>query len=738
MTPAWRLAVFGLLAACASPPPPAPPATRAPTPATAGTPAARPNLASASTRLRNGAKAIVQEAPGRATALLQVGCAGGAVLLAPGAAELTLQVLADAGDAASGRAPLRRRIEQLGGVLQTHVGPLTCWLDIRVEASAWPAAAQAVAETLGAPPPTRAEFERVRRELVAARTAAMTADPAGTMARLLLLGERDTDDYLRGLVDRDASDAATLLARGWRPESATVVLVAPTAPADALAVLDATDATSIGSWRAAAAPGPLPLIERRFESGLWWSPAIAPTAPDAPCQIAVAIPLPDVGEPGAGDEALALGCLTLEGVGGRLERVFADRGLDKVTWQATTIATPDATALVLRTEAPSGQIGAIWRALTAARASLQSVPPSPAELGQAQPHAPLLARLALLDDGARARRLAGDATGVTAVDRRLDELAGVATAGPDGLRQGVDRMMSRPFACVVVGGTIASDVPGVRAFGALSQTSVPTTNPPGAAAAFPALPLPSAALPTPPGTAPIAPMPSAPTRLEVAATAPGPDAAARPQPWLDHAAAEAGGAAALRRLHGWRSRATVRHDRAPEMLDEQDWRGDGALVRTKTVFGQAVVTRIAGDAGTERLGETSKDLDAAAIAAARHEMRRHPLALLAAHVRGELTFRTVTTREAGDRKLVILETGDGGFERLRVHIDAESHLVRAVESWATMPDGGVVHLHEAWQDHRPVGVLRAPFHRLTTQDDGGQRTATTWTDWQPVFVDQPR
>ncbi|MFN9757870.1 MAG: hypothetical protein ACK58X_15795, partial [Planctomycetota bacterium] len=137
------------------------------------------------------------------------------MLLAPGAAELALHVVAEAGDAANGRASLRRQIEQLGGVLQTHVGPLSSWLDVRVEADRWPEAVQAVAAALAAPPPTRAEFEHVRRELVAARTAALGNDPAGAMARLLLLGERDVDAYLRARVDRDASDAANFLARAW-------------------------------------------------------------------------------------------------------------------------------------------------------------------------------------------------------------------------------------------------------------------------------------------------------------------------------------------------------------------------------------------------------------------------------------------------------------------------------------------------------------------------------------------
>ncbi|MFO0314092.1 MAG: hypothetical protein ACK539_12805 [Planctomycetota bacterium] len=740
-----RLAAVCLLAACSSPPAVAPePATGAgagsdPSGPVAAATGARSAPSRSTARLRNGATAVVQQAPGGPAALLQLGVAAGTLLLAPGAAELALHVVAEAGDAANGRASLRRQIEQLGGVLQTHVGPLSSWLDVRVEADRWPEAVQAVAAALAAPPPTRAEFEHVRRELVAARTAALGNDPAGAMARLLLLGERDVDAYLRALVDRDASDAANFLARGWRPELTTVVLVGPAEPAAALAALDAADRASVGSWRSSSEPSPLPVLDRRFDSGLWWSPASDAAAAAAPCRLAVVIPLPASGEPTAADELLALGCLTLEGLGGRMARVFADRGLERVEWRATTTATADATALVLRTEAASDQVGAIWRALTAARTSLQSVPPSPAEIAQAQTHAPVLARLPLLDDGDRARRLRGDTAGINAIDVRLAELGGLADAGPDMLRQGVDRLLARPFACVVVGGAIASDVPGVLAFRALPSTA---EAPAGSPLALPTLPVAPIAPIAPP---PIAPDNAAGTTAAGATPVAAPnnlpaggEAPARTQPWLDQAATAAGGPAALRRLQGWHSRAVSRHGRSPELLDDQRWRGDGALTRTRTVLGQDLVTTIVGDAGTERLGETVKELDAAAIAAARHEMRRHPLALLAAHVRGEMTFRTVSTRDAGDRKLAVLETADGGFERLRLHIDVESHLVRAVESWATMPDGSVVHLHEAWQDYRAVGVLRAPFHRLTTQDDNADRTATSWSEWQPVFADAPK
>jgi hypothetical protein len=68
---------------------------------------------------------------------------------------------------------------------------------------------------------------------------------------------------------------------------------------------------------------------------------------------------------------------------------------------------------------------------------------------------------------------------------------------------------------------------------------------------------------------------------------------------------------------------------------------------------------------------------------------------------------------------------------LRLHLDAESGLPRTVEAWQTGADGAVVHLQEAWSDYRRVDGLRAPFRRLTTQDDGQNRLEATYDRWVP-------
>ena len=255
-------------------------------------------------------------------------------MLAPGAAELALHALAEANvgdgmsaeelarirrdlgtpDVGGGRVALRRRIADLGGVMTLHTGPLTCWLDIRVDVDSWPAATAAVARALAEPTLARAEFERVRQGLVAARTRELDADPAGGMARLLLLGEDGIDSYLRGLVDRDASEAAMFAVRGFQPDRMHVVAESPQATRDQFRLLDGDEGAVLGRWVRAAAGPALPLIVRQFASGLWWAPAADAGAAGLPCQAALVLPLPSLAEPTAADDLVALGWLTCIGV----------------------------------------------------------------------------------------------------------------------------------------------------------------------------------------------------------------------------------------------------------------------------------------------------------------------------------------------------------------------------------------------------------------------------------------
>ena len=131
------------------------------------------------------------------------------------------------------------------------------------------------------------------------------------------------------------------------------------------------------------------------------------------------------------------------------------------------------------------------------------------------------------------------------------------------------------------------------------------------------------------------------------------------------------------------------------------------------------------------MGTTKRALDLAEVAALRREQQRHPLALLAAHARGELEFRSRARRTVGDREMMVLEATGTRFDRLRVHIDTESNLLRVVEVWETLPDASVVHIEETWSDYRRTASLRVPHHRMTSQDNGQNRIETTFVRWMP-------
>jgi hypothetical protein len=175
------------------------------------------------------------------------------------------------------------------------------------------------------------------------------------------------------------------------------------------------------------------------------------------------------------------------------------------------------------------------------------------------------------------------------------------------------------------------------------------------------------------------------------------------------------------------------NDRSPAATELLSWRTDGTLRRTREVLGNKIETELSGSTWTEQLGDQKLTLSSSEVALLRREMQRHPLALLAAHARGELPFRAIAQRNVGDRDLMILEAGGDRFDRLRVHIDTISHLVRVVEVWETMPDGTSVHLQDAWSDYRSTAGLRAPFRRITTQNDGQNRVETVFSSWLPQF-----
>lgn len=696
--PSTWLACACFAACFGAPPPPAPTPLPPPPPPVVPTPAPapKPSAARQTVRLENGLTAVVTTVAAGRPATLQFGIAAGAAFMAPGSAELAAHVVVESADPSQGRVSLRQAIAGLGGTVQVVVGPLTSWIDVRVAGGRWREALTALHEALRAPSWSRHQIDRIRSEFVAARAAELRLDPARGMARLLMLGESSSASYVLGLLDRDPSEVAGFLARVYQPERAVLAMEVPADAATAAADLARTGSIGLGGWTPAAPPpGPVLLLDRKFESGLWWAPGRTDAEKATACRVALVAMLPDVARPTAAEELLWAACYSLDGAGGRLEQLQRQRGLGHVHWQGEIVQTPDAAALVLTASVRATEVGDLWQVAQQARQSLGDLPPNDSELAIAKARVPLTTRLLVADDGGRLRlmtRLLLAGTELGAVDRRLAFLEAAPAIDPRGASSA---FLALPFAMVVVGGDLPAALPGVRRY---------------------------EVLPAGQGEA------GAEAVVGDVATTP-----ARPQPWLTNAVDAVGGADVLRRLEGWRSTATVTHEAAPPMDEVVTWRLTGELLRTRTLLGQKIETTVAAKEWFERVGDNARSLDAAEAALLRRELQRHPLSLLAAHARGELTFRTVAQREAGDRAVVVLEALGDRFDRLRLHLDSQSHLVRVVETWETMPGGSVVHVQDTWQDYRTIAGLRVPHRRLTSQDDGQNRLEAILTQWTPML-----
>lgn len=681
-----NVAFGALLAACAgTPPPPAPAPPPAPPPGDASTAVAP---ASQVQRLPNGVTAMLTRTRPDGDAQVQLGVFGGSLFVAKGLAELAAITLIGSAAPDRGQRALQREIEAIGGTLEIALGPMTTWFDVRVPANKVEDALLALRRALDAPTQSRSQIERMRDELVQSYSARIRRDPMTTMAMALLRGAAGTGDYVDGLLDRDPSEVSTFLSRVYRPERCLLTVESPLPPERLLPVL--TDAKNgVGAWvPPPALPGSAELASRGFQSGLYWATT---DAPPGPCAVAIVMYLPTPLGGAEVDTMVMHGCLTLDGTGGRLERLQDEAGLSGIRWQPEVVRGPDAIAVVLTSQATAEQVPPLWRVLRRARSSLLDVPPTPSELALAARRATLGVQLGLLDAGSRARARLSRVVRNVPADSLARRLANITEPGMFDPEAAARAYLELPVAMVVVGAGRPEASPDLRAFELLPRGFGPGKAAPDA---------------TPDGTA--------------------------AEPWLAQASEAVGGADRLRRLIGFTATARLSDEQAPTLTETIEWRLSGELRRTRQLLGQQIVAVVDGDQGNETLDGTKRPLGARETALLRQEVMRHPLLLLAAHARGELQFRPIAERTVGDRDLMVLEALGDRFDRLRMHVDTGSGLVRVVESWVTLPGDTIVHVQETWSDYRSVGTLRAPFVRHLDRDDGQTRAEVVYERWEPV------
>ena len=701
---------FAVLTACGAPkalrqeppPPPPPPAqsqTAAPNPGSDPNPVAddvpalpapvatnQPLERAISNQHANGLLSVAAPGNDPRRAVVQMLVRAGHDAGAPGVAELAAEVLVAASDAGSGRRSLRQRAGELGGQLDVQVAATGTWLTLQVPASRWQDAAEALLAAARDATGSRTQIERIREEYVVRRSREVWADPSGSNALALLHGLPGTNASVANLLDRDASEVRQFLAAQAVPARTVLTVETAAEPSALRSALDAVVADA--RWRPAAAnvPERAPTASAPA-TGIHWAPAPLPGLITA----SFVVPLPDDGDPAQGDAAVLLACLTLDGVGGRFEQLLRDRNLGDLQFRSQWLTTGSTPALVLTTRAsPLGAVLA-WRAFGEARESLRTAPPSASELALATRRATLTARLLRADAAARLRNRVGAVLrGEQDGDPTLRRLQQLTDRGGRGATAGLDAFLARPGALLVFGGEPPADV--------------------ALAAKFELLP-----------AGALAKLAGAPEQVQ----------AGSGRPWLQPSLEVLGGSELLRRTDGFRATVVRSVAGAAAASEQVDWRAPDQLTRTRRLLGQELVTEIRGKDAKERTGAETRSLDSVESRRTLREYARHPVALLAAHARGELEFRPVARRDSDGREVLILEAVGGDFERLRIHVEATSRLIRTVESWETLETGVRGYLQETWSDYRQVGGVRFPHHVERELDDGAGRVTIDYADVEP-------
>lgn len=678
-----------MIAACSSPPP-APPKPKPENPIL--TQRVPINAQSLSLRLPgNGLVTYLEVAPSGSDTQVQLAILAGSLFVAPGLAELAATVLLESSDPSAGRPSLRHRIEALGGTIEAKVGLMTTWFDIRIHRNGLVKVIVALRESLDSVTQSRSQIERMRGDLIATLTAKLEDDPLREASRMLLHGERGTGAYLGSLIDLDPSEVSLFHSRLYRPDRCLLAVSTPKNLNEIQTALLTPATTAIAGWQPPPpVPGPTPIVPHQFESGLFW--ASTPGRPNR-VRVAIVMRLPDAAAGlGAAEWLVMHSCLTLGGRGGRLERMQDDAGFSNVQWQSRIERTPDAIALVMSTTVGYEQAPTLWRVLKRARQSLVDVPPTASELQLALRRARLNANIPSLSSSERLRLAANLKTLGIAQDSltaRLDQISDLSSWDP---AKAAAAFQDTPAWMIAIGPGPTPEAAGLLPFEVRPKGFVVSSE-----------------------------------------SRPTPTAIAQTGPWLIRARAAMGGAENFGNLTGFASTGTIVADKSPDATDTIAWDQTGKLRRERQIVGQTLTTELDGDNWSESLAKVRKSLNAREARLLRHKMMRHPLMLLAANQRGTLQFRPIAQRSSGDRELMVLEAIGGEFDRLRIHIDTESYLIRIVESWERLPDETLVHVRESWSDYRAAGAMRAPHRRRTTWNDGEHQTETVFSDWLPVI-----
>ena len=607
-------------------------------------------------------------------ALLRLTLPVGARTGATGLAELTAWAISETPAPDANRASLRREIATIEGSLKVDVGAEHTSFEINVPRGRWRRALDLITTAISTTTPSTDQIERIRGRLLRTRRNELAVASIDNLITVLSELAVPPERYLVELEERTAEEVARFQESYYRTEASVLALWVPGTSAASL--LDGAG-DAVAEWAGAiSAPAPERSAgETSPQTSVLWS-----ATDEEICRFAFTLPLPHPGAPGALEKLVVLECLTMDGVGGRLEQAMTTpaalerkvRGIGARRYS------------VLSGHGTPGLAISTWQAHQRALLSLASGAPGRTEVEAATQRL----RLRLITRYEDPRGWLDWATGRGSSAEDTDELTTILAKLDQGgldLLPAIAEVAEEPSPLVAIGGR------------------------PPAEAEVAVAPAPSFADPAGDET-PIE------TTLQIEAA----------DEYLKLAMRALGGRAKLRQARGI-SAELERHTDDGMHIRETVWFSNpGHMRRLRRVFATTIETVVTPRQPYERSGDRKIRLDQEETQLLLDRMKRHPVMLLAEYARGNVRFRLISTRRIGDREMAVLERIDA-TERLRILLDSESGLVRVVETRERRIDlGERIHITERYDDYRPVSGVRMPFRRITTVDDGEAEVITTW------------
>jgi hypothetical protein len=637
--------------------------------------------------LQNGLSIVVRadsasRGPLARTALLRIVLPAGRRDAATANVELAAMMLLAASE--HGEPSLEAAIHDLGGRAMVTVGVEDSAIDIAVPVESAAHALLHLASALQREPRSEPQLEIVRLRLLREWRARCNSAPFETLVRRLLAEPTTTPtEFLARTQEATLEDIRS----GWRllsqPTGAALAITVP--GGEKPEVVHAGAKLAFSAWsslvrpRATRPPDLLP-------------PVVWAQGNDVP-RGAFVLLRPEIGDKLDVELLVLLECLSHKGLGGRLGKAF-ERLLGSGPPLTSEAVSVGSRTIALLHAATTPEQAVTWPgAMRSALESLVRERPDGDELVAAAGRV----RLALVEQCADPKAWAAGATARTQERRKDDALARAITRLEDplslSLAAALPELPSHLLTLLVHGGT----PPAESKVMLLEQ-------------------------PLPP---------------ERVASSIDSDQAEREQaakPFLELAIVALGGRDLLSRIQGYVGSCDVSAGNAMVASDQVWYRGDAHVRRIRKVLATTIELTVTASEGSEASGDQQVTLAAEEAAQHLHRASRHPLALVTAWLHGKARFKLVSVREIEGREMAILELIDPTRERLRVQVDAQSGLIRQVETREVSPGMGRVQVVEKLSDYRAHKGLRSPFHMLTIV---GSAPEPIVTDWREVYGRTP-